>query len=87
MPTVMKITKSLLGDLRKFVPVSPQRFVIADNDTGSATYFRVEVLGSAGETVPVTLVTPAMLVTLGSHAPLDDWCTLASELAAKLVLL
>ena len=44
---------TLLGDLRKFVPLSPQRFVVADADAPSATALRFQVLGSAGEAVPV----------------------------------
>ena len=53
---------TLLGDLRKFVPLSPQRFVVADADAPSATALRFQVLGSAGEAVPVTVVAPSEVV-------------------------
>lgn len=48
----------LLGDLRKLVPLSPQRFVVTAADAASPEMLRFRVIGSAGDAVPVTLVTP-----------------------------
>ena len=47
---------ALLGDLTKYVPVSPQRFShVACSHTG----LTATVMGTAGEVVPVTLLQPS----------------------------
>ena len=49
---------AVLGDLRKLVPLSPQRFVVTAADAASPEMLRFRVIGSAGDAVPVTVVTP-----------------------------
>jgi hypothetical protein len=50
---------ALLGDLSKFVPVSPQRFVrVAPPLAGSSAPFEVDVIGSPGEEISISLVAP-----------------------------
>ncbi|CAE8598043.1 unnamed protein product, partial [Polarella glacialis] len=50
---------TLLGDLSKFVPVSPQRFVMAESQE---TGLRFDVIGHPGEVVPVSMVTETGIV-------------------------
>jgi len=72
----------LLGDLRKFVPCSPQRFVApsvvgeldgaprdADLVGGTASGLEFTVLGAASELVLVWLVTPGLSEASPSSAP------------------
>ena len=74
---VLRSGWALLGDLHRYAPVSPQRFVASsehgaprhdDFATSSASGFTVDVLGVAGERLNVTLVAPAAAADEG---PLD----------------
>ena len=40
------------------MPLSPQRFVVTAADAASPEMLRFRVIGSAGDAVPVTVVTP-----------------------------
>jgi hypothetical protein len=73
---------TLLGELIKFVPVSPQRLVLADSSSDGTddALLSFGVLGASGEMTRVAMVTPQsrilwLNITLGSSGAATVQCT------------